>query len=78
MDRGSIGEYLMEEVLANQPPEVQRLLIRSSICDPISGPLADAINESESGSSILNDLAAKNALVMALDHEGIRFAITHS
>lgn len=73
MDRGSIGEYLMEEVLANQPHEVQRLLIRSSICDPISGPLADAIDESESGSSILNDLAAKNALVMALDHEGARF-----
>ena len=73
MDRGSIGEYLMEEVLANQPREVQRLLIRSSICDPISGPLADAIDESESGNAILSDLAAKNALVMALDREGARY-----
>jgi LuxR family maltose regulon positive regulatory protein len=73
MDRGSIGEYLMEEVLATQPPEVQKLLIRSSICDPVSGPLADAICESESGSSVLRDLAAKNAFVTALDHEGVRY-----
>ena len=48
MDRGSIGEYLMEEVLPTNRRQVQRLLIRSSICDPISGPLADAIDESES------------------------------
>lgn len=73
MDRGSIGEYLMEEVLATQSPEAQQLLIRTSICDPISGPLADAICESDSGVTILNELAAKNALVMALDHEGARF-----
>ncbi|HWI01867.1 MAG TPA: LuxR C-terminal-related transcriptional regulator [Propionibacteriaceae bacterium] len=73
MDRGSIGEYLMEEVLANQPPEVQKLLIRSSICDPISGPLADAICESDSASSILRGLAARNAFVMAVDNEGARY-----
>ena len=73
MDRGSIGEYLMEEVLATQPPDVQKLLIRSSICDPISGPLADAICETESGSSVLRDLAARNAFVIALDHEGARY-----
>jgi LuxR family transcriptional regulator, maltose regulon positive regulatory protein len=73
MDRGSIGEYLMEEVLANQPPEVQKLLIRSSICDPISGPLADAICETESAGSTLRGLAAGNAFVMALDHEGTRY-----
>jgi LuxR family transcriptional regulator, maltose regulon positive regulatory protein len=73
MDRGSIGEYLMEEVLATQPPDVQKLLVRSSICDPISGPLADAICETESGSSVLRDLATRNAFVVALDHEGARY-----
>ena len=73
MDRGSIGEYLTEEVLANQPLPVQDLLIRSSICDPISGPLADAICESHGGNTILTELANNNALVMALDHESARF-----
>jgi LuxR family maltose regulon positive regulatory protein len=53
MDRGSIGEYLMEEVLGTQPVAVQKLLIRSSICDPVTGPLEDAICENESGSSVL-------------------------
>jgi LuxR family maltose regulon positive regulatory protein len=73
MDRGSIGEYLIEEVLANQPPKVQKLLIRSSICDPVSGPLADAICEEDSGSAILRDLAAKNVFVTSVDHEGYRY-----
>ncbi|HEU5000752.1 MAG TPA: LuxR C-terminal-related transcriptional regulator, partial [Lapillicoccus sp.] len=73
MDRGSIGEYLMEEVLANQPRQVQEVLIRSSICDPISGPLADAICEGEGAAAILNQLANNNCLVTALDHEGGRF-----
>jgi LuxR family transcriptional regulator, maltose regulon positive regulatory protein len=73
MDRGSIGEYLTEEVLASLPAPVQDVLIRSSICDPITGPLADAICESQGATAILTDLANNNALVMALDHEGARF-----
>ena len=72
MDRGSIGEYLMEEVLSPSRP-VQELLIYSSICDPVSGPLADAICEGDLGSSILGELASKNCFVMALDHQGHRF-----
>src|SRR3954453_5992603 len=73
MDRGSVGEYLMEEVLGNQPREVQDLLIRTSVCDPVSGPLADAICESGSGGDILNELVTKNCFVTALDHKGERF-----
>ena len=73
IDRGSIGEYLMEEVVSAQPRAVQQLLIQSSICEPISGPLADAICSSESGNSVLGDLANRNAFVMALDHQGLRF-----
>jgi LuxR family maltose regulon positive regulatory protein len=73
MDRGSIGEYLIEEVMSAQPHAVQKLLIRSSICDPISPPLADAICRSESARSILAELTRKNCFVMALDHEGERY-----
>jgi LuxR family maltose regulon positive regulatory protein len=73
MDRGSIGEYLTEEVLATQPAAVQELLIRSSICDPLTGPLADAIGQSQGADAILAQLANNNALVVALDHDGSRF-----
>jgi LuxR family maltose regulon positive regulatory protein len=73
MDRGSIGEYLMEEVVSAQPHSVQELLIRTSICDPISGPLADAICESESSSSTLAELASTNGFVIPLDHQGVQF-----
>src|SRR6476661_8369169 len=73
MDRGSIGEYLMEEVISAQPQAVQEVLIRSSICDPISGPLADAICESESSGSALAELAGTNGFVIPLDHQGRQF-----
>ena len=73
MDRGSIGEYLMEEVISAQPYPVQEVLIRSSICDPISGPLADAICEGESSGAVLAELAGTNGFVIPLDHQGRQF-----
>ena len=73
MDRGSIGEYLMEEVISAQPHAVQEVLVRSSICDPVSGPLADAICESELSGSALAELASTNGFVIPLDHQGRQF-----
>ncbi|MGH9176806.1 MAG: helix-turn-helix transcriptional regulator, partial [Vicinamibacterales bacterium] len=38
----SIGDYLAGEVLDQQPPDVQRFLLETSILDRLSGPLCDA------------------------------------
>jgi LuxR family maltose regulon positive regulatory protein len=38
-----ILDYLMEEVLNQQPPALQEFLLRTSILDRLSGPLCDAL-----------------------------------
>ncbi len=40
-----ILDYLLEEVLAGQPPEIQRFLLFTSILERLSAPLCDAITE---------------------------------
>jgi LuxR family maltose regulon positive regulatory protein len=38
-----ILDYLLEEVLANQPPEIQRFLLHTSILERLTAPLCDAV-----------------------------------
>ena len=39
----TVAGYLLAEVLERQPPEVRDLLLRTSVLERISGPLADAL-----------------------------------
>ncbi len=41
-----ILDYLLEEVLASQPPDIQRFLLCTSILDRLTAPLCEAITES--------------------------------
>ena len=41
--QGSIGEYLMAEVLDRQPGHVRRLLVETRFLDEVTGALADAV-----------------------------------
>jgi LuxR family maltose regulon positive regulatory protein len=63
----TVAEYLVAEVLERQPEEVQRLLLRTSLLDRVSGPLADALTESTGGERVLLELEAANAFVMSVD-----------
>jgi ATP/maltotriose-dependent transcriptional regulator MalT len=44
-----ILDYLLEEVLANQPPEIQRFLLHTSILDRLAAPLCDAVLDNGKG-----------------------------
>jgi DNA-binding SARP family transcriptional activator len=46
-----ILDYLLEEVLANQPPHIQRFLLVTSILDRLSAPLCDALLDAAAGES---------------------------
>ncbi|MBO0815557.1 MAG: LuxR family transcriptional regulator, partial [Actinobacteria bacterium] len=63
----TVAEYLLAEVLERQPEPVRRLLLRTSILDRVSGPLADALTGHPGGERILEDLEGANAFVVALD-----------
>jgi LuxR family transcriptional regulator, maltose regulon positive regulatory protein len=63
----TVADYLVAEVLDRQPPEVRRLLLRTSVLERVSGPLADVLTEGSGSERILQGLEAANALVVSLD-----------
>ncbi|HEX6443533.1 MAG TPA: LuxR C-terminal-related transcriptional regulator [Streptosporangiales bacterium] len=73
LDRGSVGEYLIKEVLSQQPPAVRRLLIQTGFLDEVTGPLADAVTGLEGSAEVLTELARSNSFVIPLDPAQTRF-----
>jgi LuxR family transcriptional regulator, maltose regulon positive regulatory protein len=63
----TVAEYLLAEVLERQSDAVRRLLLRTSILERVSGPLADALTGGSGGERILQELEETNAFVVALD-----------
>jgi LuxR family transcriptional regulator, maltose regulon positive regulatory protein len=63
----TVAEYLLAEVLERQSHTVRRLLLRTSILERVSGPLADALTGGLDGEHTLQDLEETNAFVVALD-----------
>ena len=63
----TVAEYLVAEVLDRQSEEVRRLLLRTSVLDRVSGPLADVLTGRSGGERILQDLEQAGAFVVSLD-----------
>src|SRR5580693_3055998 len=63
----TVAEYLMAEMLGRQPPEVQSLLLRTSVLDRVNGELADLLTGATGSERILLDLEDANAFVVSLD-----------
>ena len=63
----TVADYLLGEVLASQPPEVRRLLLRTCILERVNGPLADLLTGRGDGTRLLHELEEANALVVAVD-----------
>src|SRR6266487_162227 len=64
-------DYLVEEVLQQQPESVQNFLLRTSIFDRMSGPLCDAVllDATTSGQETLEYLERANLFIVPLDNE---------
>ncbi|MCL2419229.1 MAG: LuxR C-terminal-related transcriptional regulator, partial [Conexibacteraceae bacterium] len=65
----AVADYLLAEVLERQPQEVTRLLLRTSILERVSGPLADRLTGCSGSERILWELEDAGAFVVALDAE---------
>jgi len=63
----TVAEFLLAEVLDRQNTQVRRLLLRTSVLDRVSGPLADVLTGSSGGERILQDLEHAGAFVVSLD-----------
>jgi LuxR family transcriptional regulator, maltose regulon positive regulatory protein len=63
----TVAGYLVAEVLERQPAEVRELLLRTSLLDRVSGPLADHLTGSSGSERIFQELEDANAFVTSLD-----------
>ena len=63
----TVAGYLLTEVLEGQPPDVRELLLRTSLLERVSGPLADVLTGGAGAEAILQRLEDQNAFVASLD-----------
>jgi LuxR family transcriptional regulator, maltose regulon positive regulatory protein len=67
----TISDYLMQEVLARQPPELRGFLLRTSVVDTLSAELADALTGTSRGHVSLAHLERGGVLTTPLDEHGM-------
>jgi LuxR family transcriptional regulator, maltose regulon positive regulatory protein len=62
-----VADYLAADVLARQPEEIRRFLLRTSILRRLSGPLCDHLLETEGSAELLRRLERSNLFLVPLD-----------
>jgi LuxR family maltose regulon positive regulatory protein len=67
LDPGSVGEYLVDEVLRRLPESQRQLMVETSFLDEVTGPIADAITGMTGCGETLAELARTNSFVIPLD-----------
>jgi LuxR family maltose regulon positive regulatory protein len=62
-----IVDYLVEEVLTRQPPQVRDFLLKTCILDRLSGPLCAAVTTNPDSQTMLEHLERANLFLVPLD-----------
>jgi len=62
-------DFLIEEVLGQQPESVQNFLLQTAILDRMTGSLCDALTGRENGQETLETLDRANLFIVPLDNE---------
>lgn len=72
-------DYLLEEVLNDQPDEVQYFLLHTAVLDRFCAPLCDTVLEAAPGSSraLLDRLERANLFLIPLDNERFWYRYHH-
>jgi LuxR family transcriptional regulator, maltose regulon positive regulatory protein len=66
-DDRHVVDYLGNEVLAAQPPELREVLLRSSILDRFCAPLVEAVADVDDGVGVLREIERANLFLVPLD-----------
>lgn len=72
-----ILDYLTEEALKTQPPEVQDFLLETSVLPRLSGELCDAVTGRTGSAALLEGLLAANLFIIPLDDIGHWYRYHH-
>jgi LuxR family maltose regulon positive regulatory protein len=73
----TVAEYLIAEMLDSQPPDIQQLLLRTSLLDRVNGELADLLTGHSGSEGVLLGLEDANAFVVSLDPARTWFRYHH-
>jgi LuxR family maltose regulon positive regulatory protein len=65
-----IADYFRDELLAGEPADNVRFLLRTSVLERMSGPLCDAMLETTGSAPRLAEAERRNLFVVPLDGEG--------
>lgn len=65
-----VAEYLMDEVLKNQPQELRTFLLQTSILPRLHPSLCDSVRGASDSRTLLRSLYQSNLFVVPLDDEG--------
>lgn len=68
-----VAEYLRDEVLDALPRDLVRFSTRTAVLDELSGPVCDAVLQTERSSHVLERLARLNPLLVPLDSSHHRY-----
>ena len=72
-----VVDFLVDEVLEAHDPELQDLMLRSSIFDRMCGSLCDAVLEREGAAELLRQLSRTNLFLLPLDDHGEWYRFQH-
>ncbi len=67
-DDRHVMDYLVDEILSQQPEPIQRFLLHTSILEQLCGPLCDAVTQRGDSQAVLNHLERANLFVIPLDN----------
>lgn len=72
-----IADYLLEEVLNQQPAAVRTFLLQTAVLSMLCGPLCDALTGQQHGQAMLEHLDQQNLFLVRLDDERCWFRYHH-
>ena len=72
-----IMDFMVEEVLAREPKEIQDFLLQTSILTRLNGPLCDAVTGTSRSRQMLAQLESRNLFIVPLDDDRIWYRYHH-
>jgi LuxR family transcriptional regulator, maltose regulon positive regulatory protein len=73
----AIGEYFISEVLEQQPPEVARFMLETSVLDELTAESCAAVTGSRDAAALLRGMEADNLFIVALDDDRTAYRYHH-
>jgi LuxR family transcriptional regulator, maltose regulon positive regulatory protein len=65
----TIAEYFIGEVLQQQPPEVARFMLETSVLDELTADACEAVTGRQDAAALLRSIEAANLFIVALDDD---------